>query len=163
MAKDFLGGFGNLGGALGGLVSGLAKSGLAPKDDPAVKLINAQSEVSDLQKQEEEILCEIGKAAFAQNPSAWPQASKLQLVRTNLVAAEENVATLKREQEAAQQAQEQEDAMNRCPSCGCKNSEDIKFCQECGTKLGASSCTSCGAELQPGIRFCGECGTKQED
>ena len=70
MANNLFGNFGNLGDTLGGLVSGLAKSGLAPKDDPAVKLLNAQSEVSDLQKQEAEILVEIGRQAFAQNPSA---------------------------------------------------------------------------------------------
>ena len=170
MAKDLFGGLGNLG-ALGDLVSGLAKSGLAPKDDPSVKLINAQSEISDLQKQEAEILSEIGTQAFAQNPNAWPQADKLNLIRSNLKTAEEKAHALTQEHEATKQAQEAadaakaaEDAKGRCASCGCKNPDGVKFCQECGSPLAAAGpkhCTSCGAELAPGTRFCGECGAGQ--
>ena len=167
MANDF---FGGLGGALGGLMSGLAKSGLAPKDDPAVKLMNAQSEVSELRKQESEILEDIGRQAFERNPSMWPQADKLNLVRMNLNAAEGTLNALKDAQEAERLAKEQEDrareaadSVGRCPGCGHRNPEGVKFCQECGAKLGASFCTGCGAELKPGIRFCGECGARQED
>lgn len=150
-----------MGGALGGLVSGLAKSGLASQDDPGVKLINAQSEVSELKKKEEEILVEIGRQAFEQNPNAWPQADKLRLIRTNLAAAEQSFQQLQQEQEAAQQAKEAADAVGRCPSCGHRNPEGVKFCQECGGKLGAAFCTGCGAQLAPGTRFCGECGAAQ--
>ena len=51
-----------------------------------------------------------------------------------------------------------------CPNCGYENSEGMKFCNECGAKLGVQKtfCTSCGAELQGGARFCGECGARQE-
>ena len=162
MANDLFGGLGNLSGALGGLVSGLAKSGLAPADDPAVKMMGAQSELSDLQKQEAEILVEIGRQAFEQNPTAWPQVDKLNLIRANISAAEAKLNALKTEQEAAQQAKDAEDAKGRCHSCGHGNPEGIKFCQECGAKLGATFCVSCGEELQPGIRFCGSCGAKQD-
>ena len=163
MANNLFGNFGNLGDTLGGLMSGLAKSGLAPQDDPAVKMLNAQSEVSDLKKQEAEILVEIGRQAFAQNPSAWPQAEKINLIRANMRDAESRLSALKAEQEAAEAAQKAADAVGRCPSCGHANPEGVKFCQECGGKLGASFCGECGAELQPGIRFCGECGAKQGD
>ena len=67
MANDLfggLGGLGNLGGALGGLMGGLAKSGLVPKDTPEGKLLAAQSELSDYQKQESELLLEIGRQAY---------------------------------------------------------------------------------------------------
>lgn len=161
MGNDLFGGLGNLGG-LGDLVSGLAKSGLAPQDDPAVKLINAQSELSDLQKQENEILIQIGRDAFSQNPNAWPQADKLNLIQSNIKTSEDKLNTLKREQDEIQQEKEAADAIGRCPSCGHSNPPEIKFCQECGTKLGASFCNSCGAKLNPGIRFCGECGAQQE-
>ena len=161
MANDLFGGLGNLSGAFGGLVSGLAKSGLAPADDPAVMMMNAQSEVADLQNQEAEILVEIGRQAFAQNPMAWPQADKLNLIRTNLATSEEKLNNLKAEKEAAKQAKEAEDAIGRCHSCGHRNPEGMRFCQECGAKLGASFCVSCGEELQPGIRFCGACGAQQ--
>ena len=161
MANDLFGGLGNLGGALGGIVSGLAKSGLTSSDDPAVKLLNAQNEVMDLQKQEAEILTEIGAQAFDQNPGQWPQADKLNLVRANLRVARQSLATLKQEQEIAQKAQEAEDAKGRCPECGHHNEEGIKFCQECGTKIGSSFCVGCGAELAQNTRFCGTCGAKQ--
>ena len=163
MANDLFGGLGNLGGALGGLMSGLAKSGLAPADDPGVKLITAQSEVSDLRAQETELLIEIGRQAFSQSPGAWPQAERLNLVRANMAAAEDKLAALKAEQEAAQRAKDEEDAKGRCPACGHGNPDGVKFCQECGAKLGASFCVSCGEELQPGIRFCGACGARQGD
>jgi len=99
MENNIFGGLGNLGGALGGLVSGLAKSGLAPADDPAVKMINAQSELGDLQNQESGILVEIGKQAFEQTPTAWPQADKLRLIRSNMAAAQDKVESLKLEME----------------------------------------------------------------
>ena len=65
------------------------------------------------------------------------------------------------EQEAEEAAQKEADAVGRCPSCGHGNPEGVKFCQECGAKLGASFCVSCGAEMKPGVRFCGECGSSQ--
>ena len=49
MANDL---FGNLGEALGGLMGGLTKSGIVPADTPEGKLLSAQAELSDLQKQE---------------------------------------------------------------------------------------------------------------
>ncbi|HET6889875.1 MAG TPA: SPFH domain-containing protein [Pyrinomonadaceae bacterium] len=51
-----------------------------------------------------------------------------------------------------------------CPKCGAANASTMKFCNECGTKLGAEmvSCVKCGAQLNSGARFCTECGAKQE-
>jgi len=157
--------FGGLGGALSGLVGGLAKSGLVPKDTPEGKLLAAQAEVSDLQKQEKKILLEIGKAAYEQDPSAWPQDAKLKLIRQNIVAAQLVLDEASAAQKAAEAEKAAEDAKGRCPSCGHKNAEGVKFCQECGTPLATAApkfCTSCGAELAPGMRFCGECGARQE-
>ncbi len=165
MAKDFFGGLGGLGGALGGLMGGLAKSGLVPTDTPEGKLLAAQSELTDLQKQESDILLEIGRRAYEENPAYWPQDGKLRLIRQNMAAAQETLDNAKRVQEEAEAAKAQEDAKGRCPGCGYKNAEGIKFCQDCGTRLeGAAKafCTSCGAELAPGTRFCGECGARQE-
>ena len=83
MANDLFGNLGNLGGILGGL----AKS-VVPKDTPEGKLLAAQTELSDLQKQESDIFLEIGKQAYAQNPSAWPQDSKLKLIQQNIASAQ---------------------------------------------------------------------------
>ena len=162
MANDLFGGLGGLGG-LGGIFGGLAKS-VVPKDTPEGKLLNAQSELADLQKQESEILLEIGKQAYERNPSAWQQNAKLQLIRQNIEAAQATLDEAKTAQQAAEAAKAAEDAKGRCPGCGHKNDEGIKFCQECGTPLGGAPsrhCTSCGMELSPGIRFCGGCGAQQ--
>lgn len=159
-----LGGLGNLGGALGGLMGGLTKSGLVPKDTPEGKLMAAQSELSDLQNQESEILLEIGRQAYEQNPSAWPHDSKMKLIRQNLVSAQAALNEAKASKERAEAEKAAQDAKGRCPQCGHKNDEGTNFCQECGAKLtapGPKHCTSCGAELAAGVRFCGECGASQ--
>jgi hypothetical protein len=162
MANDLFGGLGNLGG-LGDLLGGIAKS-VVPKDTPEGKLLNAQSELSGLQKQETDLLLEIGKAAYEQNPSAWPQDAKLKLIGQNIAAAQAVLNEAKTAQEQAEAAKAAEDAKGRCPGCGHKNPEGVKFCQECGSPLAAAvskHCTSCGAELAAGTRFCGECGARQ--
>src|SRR5215475_6780044 len=46
----------------------------------------------------------------------------------------------------------------RCPSCGCDNTQGLKFCEECGTQL-LRVCPSCGQPVRPTAKFCGECGT----
>jgi hypothetical protein len=162
MAQDLFGGLGNLGG-LGGILGGIAKS-VVPKDTPEGKLLAAQSDLADLQKQESDLLLEIGKAAYAQNPSAWPQDGKLKLIQQNIASAQATLNEAKQVQEQADAAKAAEDAKGRCPSCGHKNPEGVKFCQECGASLVAATpkhCTGCGAELAAGTRFCGECGAQQ--
>lgn len=167
MANDL---FGGLGGSLGGLVKGL--SSIMPQDDPAVKMMNAQSEVSSLQKQEQELYAEIGRQAVQMYglDAFGDTANKLRLVQSNLVSAKEALNVTKTEQDAAKaqqeaqrKAEEEAAAALCCPSCGYSNPEGTKFCQECGAKMGASSCASCGAALQPGTRFCGECGSRQPE
>lgn len=154
MANDLFGG-------LGGLMKGL--SGFMPQDDPNVILMNAQTEVGDLKTQESAVYMEIGKLAFAQNPNAFPeQKNKLQLIQANLSAAEAKLNTKQQEIKAAEQAKKAAEARLSCPNCGANNPEGVKFCQECGTKLGAAKafCTGCGQENPPGTRFCGNCGNQ---
>ena len=50
----------------------------------------------------------------------------------------------------------------RCASCGAENTDDRRFCGDCGAPL-VASCCNCGFTTQPGIRFCGGCGQKLED
>jgi hypothetical protein len=159
MANNLFGELGNLGGVLGGLVGGLAKSGLVPKDTPEGKLLNAQSKLSNLQQQESDLLIEIGRQAYEQNPLDWPQLPNLELIRQNIAEAQAVLNQAKQEQEHAY-TEEQKD---ECPHCGYRNSEGVKFCEECGNALEQLiiNCTSCGAKLKHGSRFCGECGAKQ--
>ena len=102
MANDL---FGGLGGALGGLVGGLANSGLVPRDTPEGKLFAAQSELSGLQKQEADILAEIGRQAYGQNPDAWPQSDKLKLIQSNIASVQAKLNAAKAEQQAKEQAE----------------------------------------------------------
>ena len=167
MASDL---FGSLGGSLGGLMKGLTS--IMPQDDPAVKMVNAQTEVADLKKKEEALYAKIGRKAeelYGLDTFA-DFANELRLVQSNLVTAEEKVAVLQREKEEADNAARAEEEARKaamaayvCPNCGYENAEGMKFCNECGTKLGQQKafCTSCGAELQAGMRFCGECGARQ--
>ena len=45
----------------------------------------------------------------------------------------------------------------RCPSCMAENSENRRFCAQCGRPL-PSLCPTCGFENEPFARFCGGCG-----
>ncbi|MDR1776132.1 MAG: zinc ribbon domain-containing protein [Actinomycetes bacterium] len=167
MANDMLGGLGALGG-LGDLLGGVTK--LMPQDDPNIKMFNAQKEVSDLQKQAEEVYAEIGRKVYeADGAAAYPAlADKLKLIQANLASAQEQAGAVQAEVDAANARAEEEKAAQAaavagrtCPSCGTVNAEGIKFCNECGTKLGESAkvyCPSCGAEAAAGTRFCGSCG-----
>ncbi len=166
MANDL---FGALGGSLGGLVKGLTS--IMPQDDPAVKMVNAQTELAELKVKEEKLYAQIGRSAVeAYGLDVFADyADELRLVQSNIVAAQEKVDILEREKEEAENAARAEEEARRaaiepyiCPNCGYENSEGMKFCNECGTKLGSQKtfCTSCGAELQNGARFCGECGQK---
>jgi len=153
--------FGSLGG-LGSILGGIAKS-VVPQDSPDGKLFAAQSDLSDLQKQESALLLEIGRAAYEQNPTAWPQDAKLKLIRENLAAAQGSLTQAQQAKTQADADKAADDAKGRCPSCGTKNPDGVKFCQECGTALAAGKafCGTCGAELTPGTRFCGACGAAQ--
>jgi class 3 adenylate cyclase len=45
----------------------------------------------------------------------------------------------------------------KCPKCQAENSNERKFCRECGAKL-LLMCPQCGSENLPSDKFCGECG-----
>ena len=168
MASDLFSGLSGLSSGLssglGGLVKGL--SNLMPQDDPAVQLLNAQTELDGYQKQEQELYAQIGKSAVdSKGLEAFGQlGEKLALVQANIAAAQQKLSGAKAEQDAKKKAEDEAAAALTCPSCGHVNPTGTAFCGECGTKLGAPAktfCTSCGAELAPGTKFCGACGAKQ--
>ena len=47
----------------------------------------------------------------------------------------------------------------KCPKCQFENSEDAKFCNECGSKL-EIACSECGKINPLSNKFCSECGHK---
>ena len=145
---------------LEGLFKGL--SAFMPQNDPEVKLMTAQAELADLQRQETELYAEIGRQALVRERGQFPALEgKLELVQRNLQEIAQKVQTAQMEKEAQDAARQAEEEARTCPACGNMNPEGVKFCQECGTKLGVLRCRKCGATQTPGTRFCGVCGTKQ--
>jgi len=47
----------------------------------------------------------------------------------------------------------------QCPNCGFDSLAGMKFCGQCGTRLGRV-CETCGFSNPPDYRFCGECGAR---
>lgn len=146
------------------LFSGLMKgfSGFMPQDDPEVKLMTAQVELAELQKQETELYAEIGKQILVREKGQFPVVeSKLDLVQRNLRETRQKLQNAQAEKDTKEATLQAEEQKHTCSSCGNLNPDGVKFCQECGTKLGISMCRTCGATLPTGIRFCGVCGAKQ--
>ena len=49
----------------------------------------------------------------------------------------------------------------KCTKCGASVKAGMKFCPECGAKMGVGAtvkCAKCGAEVPEGSKFCPECG-----
>jgi hypothetical protein len=155
MANDLFGG-------LNGLMKGF--SNFMPQDDPNVKLMNVQSEINDLQNQEIEIYAEIGKLVINRGTGQFPELEqRLKLVQTNLANTQAKYNQIKAEIEQKEKEKLRAEEQCTCANCGFRNSDGVKFCQECGSKLSTSTqCPKCGAKLVLGVRFCGECGTRLE-
>jgi len=149
--------------SFGGFLGGLARSAI-PQDTPEGQMLAAQSQLSDLRKQENELLLQIGREAYRRDPSAWSQDARLQLIAQNVAAAEGALTAANTAKDQAEAAQAIEDAKGRCPSCRHKNPEEVRFCQKCGTSLAATApqLCACGVELAPDVRFCGSCGARRE-
>ena len=155
MANDLFGG-------LGGLMRGL--SGFMLQDDPDVKLMNLSARLDGLRGEEASLCADVGKRVLAEDPGRFPeQETELARIRSRLAAAEAEFSEAQKEKLLAEQAEKREEALRTCPQCGWRNPDGVRFCQECGAKLGPAVCRSCGAELAPGTRFCGGCGAKQEE
>ena len=45
----------------------------------------------------------------------------------------------------------------KCSKCSFENTEDARFCSDCGSKL-EIMCSACGKANQPGSKFCNGCG-----
>lgn len=126
-------------------------TGLMPQDDPEVKKMQAQSDLNDLRKQETGIYAEIGKQALSRSSGQYPELeSKLRSVQASLVQAQSKMEQVQAEEARKRQEEQRAKEQRTCPQCGHLNQEGVKFCQECGTKIGASKCRSCGATLSPG-------------
>ena len=147
---------------LSGIMKGL--SGFMPKDDPNVKIMNAQSEINELRKKETEIYAEIGRQVLAEKTDLFPDLeNKLQLVKISLQEAEQKLKSAQEEKLTIEAAKRLRKNLNMSFLRGTYNAEGIKFCQECGSRLGTLRCSGCGTELSYGTRYCGECGKNRRN
>ena len=52
----------------------------------------------------------------------------------------------------------------QCPRCQHENSDDSRFCGECGSGLANEiTCSSCGRSSPPDQKFCNGCGTRLDE
>jgi ribosomal protein L40E len=160
MADNIFNGLNGLGGFMKGL------SSFMPQDDPDTKVFQATTELNDLQKNETELYAKIGKKVY---PSISSQPEYADIVyelsdnqrRQNRI--QEQLKAAQQEKQEKDKAAEEELEARTCPNCQTVNPEGVKFCQECGAKLGQISqftCPKCGFKNPPQTRFCGECGTR---
>jgi len=109
----------------GGLMKGL--SGFMPQDDPDVKLMSAQSDLSDLQQQETAIYADIGRQSLAQFKGRFPELeSRLQLVQTNIAESQAQLEAVQAEKKQKEQAEQRTEQQCVCPQCGYRNLEGRK-------------------------------------
>lgn len=47
-----------------------------------------------------------------------------------------------------------------CPNCNTQNTQNSKFCCNCGYNFSASVCPGCSMKIAPGTKFCPNCGRK---
>lgn len=140
-------------------------SGFMPQEDPEVKLFQAQTELKELKEREAELYALAGRRIMEkEGASRFPDLhSQLELVKANVAAAEQKLLAVKGEKDAAERAKREAEQQRTCPNCGSFNAEGVRFCQDCGAKLGPTAknlCSGCGAENAAGTRFCGGCGAR---
>jgi RNase P subunit RPR2 len=149
---------------LGGFMKGL--SSFMPQDDPDTKVFQASSELSELQKNETELYAKIGKKLYPSISNQPEYADLVYELSENLrkqAKAQELLKAAEQEKQQKDKTEADELEARTCPNCQTVNPEGVKFCQECGAKLGQQSqftCPKCGFKNPPQTRFCGECGAR---
>ena len=91
--------------------------------DPDAKIINAQSLVDELKKEEEKLFAVIGRKAIEVDGDEkfGEDAVKLRLKQKEIIDAEEKVRIAKEEKEASNKEQ----TGNTCPGCGIEVAQNI--------------------------------------
>ncbi len=161
--SDFLSG-------LGGFIKGMQPlMGEEMQKDASMNALLLHNDVTELKNKKRDVLAKIGQAVYDAHKSQGSYGEYSALFE-EAEAIDKQLGVKQTEMDAAKKAseekekQEERDRLARtCPSCANENEPGVKFCSECGTKLGGQQpahCTQCGAEQKPGVKFCGECGAQ---
>ncbi|MCL1803810.1 MAG: zinc ribbon domain-containing protein [Eubacteriaceae bacterium] len=150
--------FDNIGEEIEEFFEGLA-SNFSSKETPDGGWVKSRIELAELKRQEKELLIEIGRLSYEDNPAKWAQSKSLRQVKQKISLIEDD---LQRVRTARKEAKKPEGAA--CSTCGAYNAEGTKYCKECGSNLLAKAskfCIKCGEALVPNASFCASCGSKQ--
>ena len=161
--SDFLSG-------LGGLIKGMQPlMGEEMQKDASMNALLLHNDVTELKNKKRDVLAKIGQAVYDEHKSAGGFSAyaalfqEAEAIDKQLGIKQSEMDAAKKAAEEKQKQDERERMARTCPNCGCENEPGVKFCSDCGTKLGqmqSSHCGQCGAELKPGVKFCGECGAR---
>ena len=158
--SDFLSG-------LGGIIKGMQPlMDEEARNDVSMNAFLLQSDVSSLAGKKRDVFARIGEAVCAaqgQYPEFSALCDEAAILQKQLDAKKAQMEAAKQEAEQLEKQKQRERDACTSRNCGYENEPDVKFCGECGEKLGlppAANCPKCGEILKQGVKFCGSCGTK---
>jgi len=130
-------------------------------EDLKTKTEEIDAQISESERLVSELYSELGKKLFLElgdESEQAPLVAKIKDINAKLEALHLERANLEEEYNKNL-------AARTCFVCKYVNPEDARFCEECGTRLGAPPreyCKACNTMNKPGQKFCGECGTRLE-
>jgi predicted nucleic acid-binding Zn ribbon protein len=133
------------------------------------QLAAAAEETTATAAQRVDILAEIGAKALPGlrgDPDFADLANKLDDADAHAEELVGRIARLREEKALFELKEKERLARCTCPQCGKVNSDESRFCEECGATVGVlprEFCKICGTMNQQGLKFCGECGTKLDE
>lgn len=142
----------------------LAKS-IGDATSDAIESNSINSRLSQEKAEVTDILAEIGKIYYGDYKAGVQFNDEILDLMKRVDAHVENVKNLENQRKGINERNQNQGV--KCNSCGCNNSDENKFCRECGGSLipepvQMKTCLSCGSSVINESVFCGECGTKVE-
>ena len=132
-------------------------------------LASAKEEIEAAATRRLELLAEIGAKALPElrhKPGYTELTAQFDESETKADELRLRIDKLQEERALFELKEKERLARYTCPKCGKINSEDARFCEECGEKVGElprEFCRNCGTMNLQGMKFCGECGTKLDE